>query len=173
MLASIMLAATFLVAEGPEWVPVKPGKDPFPGSALDFSGMGLQKGPCGKYGRIVVRNGHFEFEKMPGVAQRFFGGNVGSDTPYPESDEEAEDLAARFCRLGYNSLRIHHHDAKAVAGSSDGVTLNEAAMAKMDSFVAAMWANAPFTPLYATHRPFIRRCCQRLLTSIVSWRNCR
>ena len=43
---------------------------------LDFSNMGWRDAPAGKHGRIVAKGSHFEFEKLPGVAQRFHGGGA-------------------------------------------------------------------------------------------------
>ncbi|MBP5671678.1 MAG: hypothetical protein J6X49_04765, partial [Victivallales bacterium] len=46
-----------------------------PGSALDFSVFKFADGPAGKYGWIRANGPHFEFEKLPGVPQRFYGVN--------------------------------------------------------------------------------------------------
>ena len=69
--------------------------------------------PAGKHGRVVVRDGHFEFEKLPGVKQRFYGVNLVFGACYM-SEAETEELADRIARMGYNTVRIHHH-----AGSND------------------------------------------------------
>ena len=55
---------------GTEWLPLKMEADIRPGSALDFTALGLTERPAGKYGRVVARGPHFEFENKPGVAQR-------------------------------------------------------------------------------------------------------
>ncbi len=91
------------------WVEIDYLKDIEKGSALDFSGWGLLDGPAGKFGRVVARNGHFEFEKKPGAPQRFYGANVCFSMCFP-SAEETDRLLTRFERLGYNTFRLHHYD---------------------------------------------------------------
>ena len=99
-----------LVKEGPEWVNVDYVKNIVPGSALDFSGMSSRYGsPAGKFGWLKNVGGHFEFERLPGVSQRFYGVNFCSDANYPDS-ALADEVAERFVRLGYNTIRFHHHD---------------------------------------------------------------
>jgi hypothetical protein len=79
-----------------------------PGSALDFSAF-LSDAPAGKYGRLIVRSdGHFGFEKRP-KAQRFYGVNLCFSANYLEH-AEADALAERLMRLGYNTVRIHHYE---------------------------------------------------------------
>ncbi len=84
-------------------------KDITPGSALDFSQMGLLDAPAGKHGWLKAAGGRFEFEGMPGVEQRFYGVNLCFAANYLEH-EDADMLVERFARLGYNTIRIHHHD---------------------------------------------------------------
>ena len=91
------------------WVVIDYVKDIEKDSPLDFSGWGLLFGPAGKYGRVVARNGHFEFEKRPGVPQRFYGANLCCSACFPNA-EEADQILTRFERLGYNTFRIHHYD---------------------------------------------------------------
>ena len=98
-----------VVEEGEQWTRLINHKDILPGSALDFSSQGLQDAPAGKYGWLKNVDGHFEFEKLPGVEQRFYGVNLCFTANYP-SHEVADQLTDRLVRLGYNTLRIHHHD---------------------------------------------------------------
>lgn len=97
------------VAEGVDWVPLEHFRDIEPGSALDFSGMGLQDAPAGKYGWLVSRCGHAEFEGRPGVPARFCGVNLCQTANYLAPDE-IERATDRLARLGYNAVRLHHHD---------------------------------------------------------------
>ncbi|MDD4102508.1 MAG: hypothetical protein PHU80_07745, partial [Kiritimatiellae bacterium] len=98
---------------GPDWAEIANEKDIEPGSALDFSGMGFVDGPAGKYGWLKAVGPNFEFEGQPGVAQRFYGVNFCFSACFP-SAEQADMLAERLVRLGYNSVRIHHHDSLCV-----------------------------------------------------------
>ncbi len=121
---------------GKEWVTLTYEKEIVEGSALDFSKIGNADGPAGKYGRLLAKGPHFEFEKKPGVPQRFYGVNFCSTANFP-SPEQAEQIAVRLVRLGYNSIRVHHYDQGCVQGSKDGLTLNPEQMARLDSFIAA------------------------------------
>ena len=91
------------------WTRFENRKDILEGSALDFSGQGLQDAPAGKYGWLKAVRGTFEFALRPGVAQRFYGVNLCFSANFP-TREEADALIVRFVRSGYNAIRIHHHD---------------------------------------------------------------
>ncbi|MFO7937541.1 MAG: hypothetical protein R6V06_08045, partial [Kiritimatiellia bacterium] len=83
---------------GDGWVKIDYRKDIVPGSALDFSELGLLDAPAGKYGWVVPRNGHAEFEKRPGKAARFYGVNLCMTANYL-SDEEIECFTDRLMRM--------------------------------------------------------------------------
>ncbi|HNX36259.1 MAG TPA: cellulase family glycosylhydrolase [Kiritimatiellia bacterium] len=135
-----------------EWVPLTYEKEILPGSALDFSGMKFVDAPAGKYGWLKAQGPHFEFEQKPGAPQRFYGVNFCGTANFP-SAEQSEQLADRFVRLGYNSIRIHHYDNGCVQGSPDGLTLNPGQMAKLDGFIAACMKRG----LYVTTDLFVSR----------------
>ena len=126
----------FVIREGAEWIPLKYSRDIVAGSALDFSQMGFTDAPAGKHGWLRNAGGHFEFENLPGRRQRFYGVNLCGTANYPDR-ALADVLVARFKRLGYNALRIHHHDAGSVQGSKDGLTLNQDSMDRLDYLLAA------------------------------------
>lgn len=90
-----------------EWAVLEPPSSIEPGSILDWSAM--KEKPAGQHGRAEVRNGHFEFEKLPGRRLRLFGTNLCDRANYL-SKADAETLAAQLSRLGYNCVRIHHYD---------------------------------------------------------------
>ncbi len=121
---------------GKEWVTLTYEKEIVAGSALDFTKIGNADAPAGKHGWLLAKGPHFEFEQRPGVAQRFYGVNFCATANFP-SPEQAEQIAARLVRLGYNSIRVHHYDQGCVQGSKDGLTLNPEQLAKLDGFIAA------------------------------------
>ena len=96
----------YRVAVGDDWVPIDFCKGISPGSALDFSGLGLVDAPAGKHGWLKSVNGHFAFADSPDVPRRFYGPNLVFDGCCPVGDD-AEMLADRLVRLGYNSVRLH------------------------------------------------------------------
>ena len=97
------------ISEGDAWARLDYKKDIAAGSALDFSGLGLQDAPAGKHGWLKAVGGHFEFEGLPGVEQRFYGINLCFQAQYL-THEDADMVVERFVRFGYNAVRIHHHD---------------------------------------------------------------
>ena len=112
MLAALVASSAIgdvCIRRDDEWIVIDYRKDIEPDSALDFSGMGFQDAPAGKYGWLKAAKGHAEFETRPGVPARFWGVNVCTTANYLEPDE-IERFTDRLVRLGYNALRIHHHD---------------------------------------------------------------
>ncbi len=103
------------IEAGPDWLPL--ANEPWiePGSALDFSQILPHHAPAGKFGRVVAVGDHFEFEKLPGVAQRFYGVNICGDASVPSTPEAADRFAANLARVGYNTLRIHHHERNLIS----------------------------------------------------------
>ncbi|MBR4613929.1 MAG: hypothetical protein IKO40_14580 [Kiritimatiellae bacterium] len=152
------------VAAGPGWVPLDARGEIEAGSALDFSALRPTGKPAGKFGRVVARGPHFEFEGMPGVPQRFYGVNLCSWVNYPKTPEDARKLARTLARVGYNSVRIHHHDGVCIDKSDPArVRLDEAMMRRMDAFVAACIEEG----LYITTDFFVSRN-----TAGIPWRAC-
>lgn len=80
-----------------------------PGSILDFSKT--LDAPAGKYGFLKNRNGHFEFEKRPGVPVRFYGINTTEELHYM-SDEDMDRMVDHIAATGYNLVRFHHFDQR-------------------------------------------------------------
>jgi hypothetical protein len=108
------------IAAGRDWVPLVAELDIAAGSALDFSSLRPTAAPAGVQGRIVATpKGTFAFEKVPESSVRFYGINLCFSAHYI-SHEQADVLAARLARAGYNTLRIHHHEGQ-LAGESSGL----------------------------------------------------
>ena len=125
-----------ILKAGPDWIPLTVKLDIIPGSATDLSQQGFIDAPAGKHGRLIVKDSHFVFEKTPDKTQRFYGVNFCFSANYLENDA-AEKIAQRLTRIGYNSIRIHHHDSQMTSGSPDGTELNTDEMKKFDTFTAA------------------------------------
>ena len=123
---------------GDGWLPFSAAVGVKEGSALDFSRICGLDAPAGKYGRVIAKNGHFEFERKPGVPQRFYGVNLCFGANYYQTKAEADHFAAMLARLGYNAVRLHHHDGLLVQDAADGTTVNPARMAELDALVAAL-----------------------------------
>ena len=150
---TLVYGQPFVIRAGADWIPVDYRKDIVAGSALDFSGQGLQDAPAGKYGWTKNVDGHFEFERKPGVVQRFYGVNLCFSANAP-SPELADAFIARMVRSGYNTLRIHHHERELLKPpSGNGPVFDEEKMARFDSLVAKAIAAG----LYLTTDVFVSR----------------
>jgi len=102
------------ITAGKDWIPLDVVLDIEPGSALDFSNMGLHDAPAGKHGRVIARpDGTFAFEKKPETSVRFYGVNLCFSAHYI-THEQSDRLADRLARLGYNAVRVHHHEAELI-----------------------------------------------------------
>ncbi len=145
---------------GQRWMPMPGFQWIRPGSALDFSALRGTEAPAGRYGRVVCRGRHFEFENLPGVPQRFYGVNICQGANVPSGNEDV--FAANLARMGYNAIRYHHHETVLVANTGDpGATaLNPSAMDRFDRLVAACVTNG----IYLTTDLFVSR-------SPITWRS--
>ncbi len=95
------------IVQNETWQPIENKKTIEPGSVLDFSF--LVDAPAGKYGKLIVNNGRFEFENQPGRQVKFFGANLCYDLCYP-AKQDAPKVAETLQRLGYNFVRFEHYD---------------------------------------------------------------
>jgi len=146
---------------GDEWVPLQARFDSAhrkrfeiePGSALDFSQMGLTDAPAGKHGFVRAVGDHFEFHKAPGRPVRFYGVNFCYGALYLDH-AQTDRVADRLARTGYNSVRIHHYERDLVdPDAPDSLTFRPDALDKLDYFVAAMKKRG----LYLTTDLFVSR----------------
>ena len=142
------------IRAGADWIPYAAAGDIAAGSALDFSAMRPTGKPAGKHGRVVARGPHFEFEGLPGVPQRFYGVNLCDLANYPETLDDARRLARNLARVGYNTVRVHHHDFHCVDRTKPGMTeLDEAMMRRLDNLFTACAEEG----LYLTTDLFVSR----------------
>ncbi|HUW33410.1 MAG TPA: hypothetical protein VM223_17515, partial [Planctomycetota bacterium] len=126
-----------MIEAGPDWIPLKLELDVAPGSALDFSTQGFCDAPAGKHGWLIARpDGQFAFEKTPDVPRRFYGVNFCFSSLYL-SHEQADRLADRLVRLGYNAVRVHHYEGELVQGQPNSLTFNPAKLDQLDYLMAA------------------------------------
>ncbi len=118
-----------------KWRPHRFNSRVVPGSPLDFSGH--LDAPAGKYG--FVRNagdGSLSFEHAPEKRLRLLGVNLCMTANYPEK-EVADQLVEQLARIGYNSVRFHHHDNPMIdLDSPDSVTLDPIQLDRLDYLFA-------------------------------------
>lgn len=143
------------IEEGPNWVPMRVCENIREGSALDFTAVRCTDMPAGRHGYVVSKGDHFEFEDSPGVPRRFYGINVIGDANIPTYDESLR-FAEHIRRLGYNSVRLHHHEKHLVKKDSPGaLELDEDAMRRFDGLVYACISNGLYisTDLFVSRSP--------------------
>ncbi len=89
--------------------PYFPFLTPWDDADPDFIDVsGLNDGPAGSHGFIVVKDGHF-IESETGRRVRFLGTNIAFEGLFP-CHEDAERLAAHLAKYGINAVRFHHQD---------------------------------------------------------------
>ena len=149
---------------GPDWIPVvppTPGKDWIePGSALDLSATVPHHEPAGKFGRVIAVGDHFELEGRPGEEIRFCGVNLVHGANTPSTPEDADRFAANLARMGFNSVRIHHHERPLFQrGDPAALALNTNALDRFDALVAACVRHGLYitTDLYVSREPIAWR----------------
>ncbi|MDO8597858.1 MAG: beta-galactosidase, partial [Sulfuricaulis sp.] len=86
---------------------------------------------------IANADGQFAFADSPGTPRRFYGVNLCFGAHYL-SHAEADGLAERLVRLGYNALRIHHYERDLVQGQSPTTKLNAQKLEQFDYLLAAL-----------------------------------
>ncbi|MBM4087905.1 MAG: hypothetical protein FJ276_00530 [Planctomycetes bacterium] len=121
-----------------QWIPLRLNLEIAPGSALDFSQMGLQDAPAGKHGWLTARpNGTFAFERSPDTPVRFYGVNFCFSAHYI-THAQSDQLADRLVRLGYNTVRLHHHEGELTDAAENRTRLNPEKLDQLDYLVAAL-----------------------------------
>jgi len=136
--SSVANSVAVVIAAGPDWIPLTPELDVVPGSALDFSRLGLADAPAGRHGRVIARpDGQFAFADSPEMPRRFYGVNFCFSALYL-SHEESERVAERLSRLGYNAFRFHHYERELTQGQKDSTTLNPQKLDQFDYLMAAL-----------------------------------
>ena len=141
-----------VVGSGAGWVPLDYRKDILAGSALDFSGQGMADAPAGRHGWLKNHEGRFVFEGRPGKSQRFYGVNLCGNANMPPGDV-ADMLVTRLSRLGYNSIRVHHHDNPLDWRKTPGHVFHAGKMDRFDHLLARAFAAG----LYVTTDLYVSR----------------
>ena len=78
-------------------------------SPIDLSFLNENDLPAGKHGFVVAKKDTLEFED--GTPVKFWGTNVQAFALFSSTDEDIRIHAKRIAKLGYNLVRIHHHDS--------------------------------------------------------------
>jgi hypothetical protein len=108
---------------------------------VDVSFLNADDKPAGKHGRLRAEGDRLVF--ADGTVARFWGTNVAAGALFVGSKVEIANQARRIAALGYNLVRIHHHDSDWVspnvfAAGGTTQTLNDAALDGIDWWVKCL-----------------------------------
>ena len=142
------------IRAGAQWLPLEASLEIEPGSALDFSRVMPRHAPAGQFGRVIINpQGKFAFERRAQTPARFYGVNLCFTAQYLPHDE-ADRLAERLARLGYNAVRIHHYESTLVErGPAGALRLRPDRLDQLDYLLAACQRQG----LYVTTDLFVSR----------------
>ena len=93
--------------------------------------------PAGKHGFVRVKDGHFVTDAGP---IRFWGTNTCFMANFP-TKEQADKLADRLARFGYNCVRLHHMDTgnnSIVSGELTQTELDRKKLDALDYLISAL-----------------------------------
>ncbi len=111
-------------------------------SPVDLSFLNKRDRPAGKRGFVTAKGAELVF--ADGTPARFWGANLQAHTLFSTTDEHIKLHAARIARLGFNLVRIHHHDSKWVRPNifknpDDNTSeLSPASLRKLDLWIASL-----------------------------------
>ena len=78
-------------------------------SPVDLSFLNRDDRPAGRHGFVKADGDHFVFQD--GTPVRFWGGNLAAAALFSTPRQNVATQAHRMAQLGYNLMRIHHHDS--------------------------------------------------------------
>ncbi len=100
--------------------------------------------PAGKHGFIRAEAGRLVTDAGP---MRFWATNLCFDGCFP-SRAQAERLAERLARLGFNAVRMHHMDNRSIWGESpDKLTIDPQRMDRLDYLIHQLKERGIYTNL--------------------------
>jgi hypothetical protein len=113
-------------------------------SPVDLSFLNAPEAPAGKHGFLKRRGDRLVFDD--GTPVRFWGTNVTAMALFDMSRENIKRQAHRLSALGFNLIRLHHHDSSWVQPNifgdesklSNTRVLNAASLAKIDWWIKCL-----------------------------------
>lgn len=112
-------------------------------SPVDLSFLNLPEKPAGKHGFLKARADKLVFDD--GTVARFWGANLTAYSLFGTSREEVKRQARRLSQLGFNLVRLHHHDSEWVKPNifgdqqtPDTQNLNGTMLEKLDWWIKCL-----------------------------------
>ncbi len=109
---------------------------------VDLSFLNASEKPAGKRGFVGVQGDELVFED--GTQARFWGTNLTAYTLFTTPKESVPQAARRLSGLGFNLVRLHHHDSPWVDPNIFGVnpadtrTLDQVALDRLDWWIKCL-----------------------------------
>ncbi len=110
-------------------------------SPVDLSFLNEPEKPAGKHGFLKAAKDRLEFED--GTPVRFWGTNITALSLFATSPYNVQRQARRLSELGFNLVRLHHHDSSWVSPNifgkqSDTKSLSSAMLKKIDWWIKCL-----------------------------------
>ncbi|WP_397449719.1 cellulase family glycosylhydrolase [Pseudomonas sp. NA-150] len=113
-------------------------------SPVDLSFLNAQDKPAGKHGFVKVVGEQLLF--ADNTPARFWGTNVSAYSLFKTPDDEIKQQAKRLSALGFNLVRLHHHDSPWVLPNifgdvrvtRDTQQLNAESLKKIDLWIKSL-----------------------------------
>ncbi|MDZ5738379.1 cellulase family glycosylhydrolase [Pseudomonas asiatica] len=113
-------------------------------SPVDLSFLNAPEKPAGKHGFVKAVGEQLVFENNTPV--RFWGTNLSAYSLFKSPDEEIRQQAKRLSALGFNLVRLHHHDSPWVSPNvfGDGTLVRDTqqlsaeSLRKLDLWIKAL-----------------------------------
>lgn len=112
-------------------------------SPVDLSFLNAPEKPAGKRGFVKAVNAQLIFED--GTVAKFWGTNLSAYSLFETTPEMVKKQAKRLSALGFNLVRLHHHDSLWVDDNIFGnrykkntKTINKSAMEKLDWWIKCL-----------------------------------
>ena len=112
-------------------------------SPVDLSFLNAPEKPAGKHGFLKVVKDKLVFEN--GKTVRFWGTNVTANSLFGTTRENVRQQARRLSALGFNLVRLHHHDSAFVNPNIFGdrqvtntLNLSSAMLEKLDWWIKCL-----------------------------------
>lgn len=110
---------------------------------VDLSFLNAADRPAGRRGFVRAQGARLVFED--GSPARFWGTNVNAYALFSSDAQQVRAHARRLSQLGYNLVRLHHHDSLWVSPNvfgddrrGDTQSLHPAAMARLDWWIKSL-----------------------------------
>ncbi|MEQ1558304.1 MAG: hypothetical protein ABL933_05115 [Methyloglobulus sp.] len=114
-------------------------------SPIDLSFLNADELPAGKHGFLSAKGDKLVFKSPgnPDIPAKFWGTNLLAYALFSTQNDDIRVHAKRIAQLGYNLVRIHHHDSKWVHPSifkhvNDTLVLSEKSLQKLDLWIKAL-----------------------------------